>query len=86
MGDIFSVLWEPQLLQSMGSTINILATEVLTQSLQQVLGSTVLMALMSSLQWPLILTKLGYLIDNPWSTSLQRAQAAGLVREDSRWY
>jgi hypothetical protein len=28
MGDIYSVLWEPELLTSMGATINILATEV----------------------------------------------------------
>jgi len=28
MGDIFSILWEPEMLRSMGQTINILATEV----------------------------------------------------------
>ena len=28
MGDIYSILWEPEMLQSMGDTINILATEV----------------------------------------------------------
>ena len=30
MGDLYSVLWEPEMLQSMGETINILATEVST--------------------------------------------------------
>ena len=30
MGDIYSVLWEPEMLTSMGDTINILATEVST--------------------------------------------------------
>lgn len=30
MGDIYSVLWEPEMLRSMGATINILATEVRT--------------------------------------------------------
>jgi hypothetical protein len=30
MGDIYSVLWEPEMLRSMGETINILATEVCT--------------------------------------------------------
>jgi len=30
MGDIYSILWEPEMLQSMGDTINILATEVST--------------------------------------------------------
>lgn len=28
MGDIYSILWEPEMLTSMGDTINILATEV----------------------------------------------------------
>ncbi|KAJ5367675.1 hypothetical protein N7541_001616 [Penicillium brevicompactum] len=83
MGDIYSVLWEPEMLRSMGDTINILATEALTQGLQQVLGSTVLMALMASLQLPLVLTKLAYLIDNPWIVSLARANSAGLVMADS---
>ncbi|KAI9931819.1 hypothetical protein ASPWEDRAFT_25325 [Aspergillus wentii DTO 134E9] len=83
MGDIYSVLWEPEMLRSMGDTINILATEALTQGLQQVLGSTVLVALMASLQLPLVLTKLSYLIDNPWIVSLARANAAGQILADS---
>ncbi|KAJ5084657.1 hypothetical protein NUU61_009236 [Penicillium alfredii] len=83
MGDIYSVLWEPEMLRSMGDTINILATEALANGLQQVLGSTVLMALMASLQLPLVLTKLAYLIDNPWTVSLARANSAGLILADS---
>ncbi|KAI9876568.1 MAG: Transmembrane and coiled-coil domain-containing protein 4 [Pleopsidium flavum] len=83
MGDMYSVLWEPEMLQSMGDTINILATEALTQGLQQVLGSTILVALMASLQLPIVLTKLAYLIDNPWTVSLDRANMAGLILADS---
>ncbi|KAL9099523.1 MAG: hypothetical protein Q9163_004992, partial [Psora crenata] len=83
MGDIYSLLWEPEMLQSMGQTINILATEALTQGLQQVLGSTILVALMASLQLPIVLTKLSYLIDNPWTVSMGRANAAGLILADS---
>ncbi|RAO71260.1 uncharacterized protein BHQ10_007272 [Talaromyces amestolkiae] len=83
MGDLYSVVWEPEMLQSMGSTINILATEALTQGLQQVLGSTILTALMGALQLPIVLTKLAYLIDNPWNVSLVRANAAGLILADS---
>ena len=83
MGDIYSLYWEPEMLRSMGDTINILATEALTQSIQQVLGSTILVALMASLQLPVVLTKLSYLIDNPWSVSLDRANAAGLILADS---
>lgn len=47
------------------------------------LGSTVLIALMASLQLPLALSKLSYLIDNPWNVSLARSQAAGLIMADS---
>ena len=83
MGDIYSLLWEPEMLQSMGETINILATEALTQTVQQVLGSTILVALMASLQLPIVLTKLSYFIDNPWSVSLDRANSAGLILADS---
>jgi hypothetical protein len=41
------------------------------------------MALMASLQLPLVLTKLAYLIDNPWNVSLARAHYAGLIMADS---
>ncbi|KAL2756906.1 hypothetical protein ACRALDRAFT_1008814, partial [Sodiomyces alcalophilus JCM 7366] len=83
LGDLYSVLWEPEMLRSTGDTINILATEALTQGLQQVLGNTILMSLMAALQLPVILTKLSYLIDNPWAVSLDRATAAGLILADS---
>ena len=33
MGDMYSVLWEPEMLKSMGDTIRILATEVITDSI-----------------------------------------------------
>ena len=83
MGDIYSLHWEPDMLQSMGDTIRILATEALTQGLQQVLAATILTALMASLTLPIWLAKLSYLIDNPWSVSLDRSDAAGLILADS---
>ncbi|KAF7307618.1 hypothetical protein MIND_00557000 [Mycena indigotica] len=79
VGDVFSVLWEPEMIQETGSALKILTTEVLTQIGQTVLQATVMTALMSALQWPIILTKLGYLIDNPWNNALDRAKAAGSV-------
>ncbi|EJD54437.1 DUF726-domain-containing protein [Auricularia subglabra TFB-10046 SS5] len=82
VGDVFSVLWEPEMMGEMGNALGILTTEVLTTVGQQVLQATMMTALMSALQWPLILTKLGYLIDNPWSNALDRARAAGLVLAD----
>lgn len=38
---------------------------------------------MSALQLPVVLTKLAYLIDNPWTVSLDRANMAGLILADS---
>ena len=38
---------------------------------------------MAALQLPIVLTKLSYLIDNPWAVSLDRAVAAGLILADS---
>ncbi|EIW66799.1 hypothetical protein TREMEDRAFT_70052 [Tremella mesenterica DSM 1558] len=83
VGDVLSVLWEPEMMAEMGSALKILTSEILTQVGQQVLQATVMTALMSALQWPIILTKLGYLIDNPWSNALDRSRAAGLVLADT---
>src|SRR3984957_20931176 len=38
---------------------------------------------MAAIQLPIVLTKLSYLIDNPWTVSLDRANAAGLILADS---
>ncbi|KAI6154280.1 hypothetical protein BKA82DRAFT_4099517 [Pisolithus tinctorius] len=68
-----------EMIMETGSAIKILTTEILTQIGQTVLQHTVMTALMGALQWPIILTKLGYLIDNPWNNALDRARAAGSV-------
>ena len=47
------------------------------------LGSTILIGLMAALQLPIVLTKLAYLIDNPWTVSLDRAMSAGQILADS---
>lgn len=38
---------------------------------------------MAAIQLPIVLTKLSYLIDNPWSNSVARAHLAGLILADS---
>lgn len=53
VGDVFSVLWEPEMMAEMGNALKILTSEILTQVGQQVLQATVMTALMSALQWPL---------------------------------
>lgn len=82
IGDVFSVLWEPDMMREMGTAIRIIGTEALTQGAQQLLGATIMTGLMGALQLPMILTKLSYFIDNPWLNALDRAKAAGLVLAD----
>lgn len=53
VGDVFSVLWEPDMMGDTGNALKLLSTEVLTQGAQQVLALTVMTALMSALQWPM---------------------------------
>ena len=53
VGDVFSILWEPEMMGETGNALRILTTEVLTQLGQTVLQATVMTALMSALQWPL---------------------------------
>jgi len=83
MGDLLSVHWEPEMMRSLGQTINILATEALAFGVQQILAATIMNALMTSLVAPMWLSKLSYLVDNPWSVSLDRAWAAGLILADT---
>lgn len=53
VGDVFSVLWEPEMIQETGSAMRILTGEILTQLGQTVLQHTVMTALMGALQWPI---------------------------------
>lgn len=85
MGDCFSVFWEPDMMKEMGDALGLLWSETIVQGVQQALALTVAGAgaMLTALAWPLWLTKLGYLIDNPWSNALDRAQAAGLILADT---
>lgn len=53
VGDVFSVLWEPEMIQETGSALKILTSEILTQLGQTVLQHTAMTALMGALQWPI---------------------------------
>ncbi|CAO3632975.1 unnamed protein product [Cunninghamella echinulata] len=83
MGDHYNLFWEPEMLEELGSAFKIFATEAVTFSVQQALGHTIMGALLAGLAWPLALTKLGYLVDNPWANGLDRARSAGLVLADA---
>ncbi|KAI8370648.1 uncharacterized protein BYT42DRAFT_647867 [Radiomyces spectabilis] len=83
MGDQYSLCWEPEMLEELGSAFKIMATEAVTFSIQQALAHTIMGALLAGLTWPLALSKLGYLVDNPWANGLDRARLAGLILADS---
>ncbi|KAI8884986.1 DUF726-domain-containing protein [Backusella circina FSU 941] len=83
MGDHYSLFWEPEMLEELGSAFRIFATEAVTFSIQQALSHTVMGALLSGLAFPLALTKLGYIVDNPWANALDRAKLAGLILADT---
>lgn len=53
VGDVFSVLWEPEMIQETGAALKILTGEVLSQIGMTVLQATLMSALMSALQWPI---------------------------------
>lgn len=53
VGDVFSVLWEPEMIQETGSALRILTGEILTQLGQTVLQHTAMTALVGALQWPI---------------------------------
>jgi Protein of unknown function (DUF726) len=53
VGDVFSVLWEPDMIRETGSALSILTGEVLSQIGMTVLQATIMTGLMSALQWPI---------------------------------
>ncbi len=53
VGDVFSVLWEPEMIRETGSALKILTGEVLSQIGMTVLQATIMTGLMSALQWPI---------------------------------
>ncbi|KAI8971368.1 hypothetical protein BDB01DRAFT_811552 [Pilobolus umbonatus] len=83
MGDHYSLYWEPEMLSALGSAFRIFATEAITFSVQQALAHTIMGALLSGLAFPLAMTKLGYMVDNPWANGLDRSKVAGLILADA---
>lgn len=53
MGDVLSILWEPEMMGDTGNALKILTSEVLSSAGQQVLAATLMATLMSALQWPI---------------------------------
>ncbi|KAI9019906.1 hypothetical protein DFJ74DRAFT_769563 [Hyaloraphidium curvatum] len=83
LGELHTLRWEPSDLESLGSAFRIIAGEVISFGVQQVLGATVLHALMLGLTLPMWMLKLGYALDNPWGIGLTKAKKAGQVLADA---
>ena len=81
-GDHVSIIWESTMLRELGSIFKILASEVISSTVQQALALTMMSSFVAFLAWPIALSKLGYLIDNPWSNALDRAEKAGYLLAD----
>jgi len=53
VGDVFSILWEPEMLSETGSALKIMTQEILSQVGLTILQATAMTALMTALQWPI---------------------------------
>ncbi|KAJ1948022.1 hypothetical protein FBU59_001784 [Linderina macrospora] len=81
-GDHCSLLWESEALGRLGSSLRMIVGEVFSITLTQTLQHTVLPSLLGPLSIPMWLAKLGYVLDNPWSTGCDMAYKAGPVLAD----
>jgi len=64
VGDVFSVLWEPEMIRETGSALKILTSEVLSQIGLTVLQATAMTTLLSALQWPISQSYLSLVIES----------------------
>lgn len=83
MGDHHALFWEPEMLVQLGSAFKIIASEAIGTAVQQALAHTVAGVLMAGLNFPMAISKLAYLIDNPWANALDRSYLAGLILADT---
>ncbi len=83
MGSHYALCFDPHILKTLGDALKIFASEIISFSAQQVLQQTILSIMLSALNWPLWLLKLGYLVDNPWSLGLDRARKSGQILADA---
>ncbi|KAI0018975.1 DUF726-domain-containing protein [Xylariomycetidae sp. FL0641] len=79
----FALRWELEALLSLGSSLRMLITSAAWKVAKgEIIKRTVFAALSAGL-WPIALTNVGHIIDNPWSVANQRAQKAGEVLADA---
>ncbi|OLY78609.1 putative membrane protein [Smittium mucronatum] len=85
-GDIFSLIWDEKALLEVGASFKLLASELASTTVMQTLQYTVLPNLLGPLSIPMWLTKLTYILDNPWSTGYDLAEKAGPIFADALFH
>ncbi|KAJ3335787.1 hypothetical protein HDU93_004423 [Gonapodya sp. JEL0774] len=83
MGELYALQWDPETLRNLGNAFTMLASEVISFGVSQILNVTVLSILMNGLTLPQTVLKLGYLVDNPWARALEKGKKAGLLMADA---
>ena len=83
MGSQYALCFDPHILCTLGDALKMFASEIISFSATQILQQTILATMLSALNWPMWLLKLGYLVDNPWGMGLDRARKAGLLLADA---
>ncbi|KAJ1677992.1 hypothetical protein EV182_005007, partial [Spiromyces aspiralis] len=78
-GDHYSLLWGQEDLRLLGSSLRIIASEVVGITVMATLQHTLLPSLLGPLSVPLWLVKLGHVLDNPWTTGCDLAKRAGPI-------
>ncbi|KXS14054.1 DUF726-domain-containing protein, partial [Gonapodya prolifera JEL478] len=83
LGEMYALQWDPTTLMNLGNAFTMLASEVISFGVSQLLNVTVLSILMNGLTLPQTVLKLGYLVDNPWGVALEKGKKAGLLLADA---
>ncbi|KAJ3155133.1 hypothetical protein HDU89_007323 [Geranomyces variabilis] len=78
--EITCLAFDPDHLLALGTGLqDFVKSSAVTYVGGTVLKQTMMAGLISALAWPVALLQVGYLVDNPWSIGLDRAQKAGIV-------
>jgi hypothetical protein len=71
VGDVFSVHWEPEMMNELGNALKILTSEVLSSVGTSVLGTTMMMGgLMSGLSLPIGMCRRSYIVSGLTDTDV----------------
>eukprot|EP00474_Spongospora_subterranea_P009517 CRZ09975.1 hypothetical protein [Spongospora subterranea] len=83
-GELYILKWETPELLNAGDGIGSFAKyQVGSAVFQETLKQTLLMGVMNALAWPSAFITASYLIDNPWSIIISRADKASLLLADA---